>query len=107
MMQVEKPKDLWGTLKRLFYYIGKNRRAFNLLMVMTLLITATGLIAPVLQQKAIDALEGNLPAQLTLMLLLMILTYFLNAGITYLQARSSALLSQGTVRSLRTDLFEK
>ncbi len=107
MMQVEKPKDLRGTLKRLFYYIGKNKRSFILLMAMTLLITGTNLLGPALQQKAIDSLEGNLKNQLSLMLLLMILTYLVNAGLTYLQALSSARLSQGTVRSLRKELFEK
>ncbi len=107
VMQVEKPKDLWGTLKRLLYYIGKNKRSFILLLAMTLLITGTNLLGPSLQQRAIDALEGNLGKQLMLMLLLMILTYLVNAGLTYLQARSSARLSQGTVRSLRKDLFEK
>lgn len=107
MMVVEKPKDLWGTLKRLFCYIGKNRRAFMILMAMTLLITGTNLLAPALQQRAIDSLEGNLKTQLSLMLLFMILTYLLNAGLTYLQALSAARLSQGTVRTLRKELFEK
>ncbi len=107
LMQVEKPKDLWGTLKRLFYYIGKNKRSFILLLFVTLSITGTNLLGPALQQKAIDALEGNLGKQLALMLLLMVLTYLVNAGLTYLQARSSARLSQGTVQSLRKDLFKK
>ena len=107
IMQVEKPKDMKGTLKRLIGYIGRNRRSFFTLLTVTLLITATNLVAPALQQRAIDSIEGNLPAQLTMMLGLMLLTYAMNAGLTYLQGIFSAKLAQGTVRTMRKDLFAR
>ena len=105
LMEVEKPKDLKGTLKRLIQYIGKDWKTFLLLLTVTLLITGANLLAPSLQQKAIDAIELNLPAKLLLMLGLMLIAYILNAGLTWLQAISSAKLSQGTVRIMRKDLF--
>ena len=105
LMEVENPKDLKGTLKRLIQYIGKDWKTFLLLLTVTLLITGANLLAPSLQQKAIDAIELNLPAKLLLMLGLMLIAYILNAGLTWLQAISSAKLSQGTVRIMRKDLF--
>ena len=104
-MIVEKPKHMKETLKRLLGYIGKNRRNFFTLLVVTLLITATNLIAPSLQQKAIDSIEGNLPQKLLMMLLFLLLFYIMNAAFTYLQGIFSARLAQGTVRSMRKDLF--
>lgn len=106
LMKVEKPKDMKGTLKRLIGYIGRSRRTFLILLAATLLITTTNLIAPALQQMAIDAIEAEgLVAQLTLMLFLLIGTYLMNALFVYLQAITSAKLAQGTVRLMRKDLF--
>ncbi len=106
MMKVEKPKNMKGTLKRLISYIGRSRRTFLILMTTTLLITTTNLIAPALQQMAIDAIKSDgLAAQLTLMLVLLLGTYLMNALFVYLQATTSAKLAQGTVRLMRKDLF--
>ncbi len=105
LMEVEKPKNMKETLKRLIGYIGRNRRTFFLLLTFTLLITGTNLLAPSLQQRAIDAVEDNLPTQLVMMLGFMILSYLMNAAFTYLQGIFSAKLAQGTVRTMRKDLF--
>ena len=106
LMKVEKPKDMKGTLKRLIGYIGRSRRTFLLLLVTTLLITATNLIAPALQQMAIDSIETEgLIAQLMLMLILLLGSYLMNALFVYLQAVTSAKLAQSTVRLMRKDLF--
>ena len=106
LMKVEKPKDMMGTLKRLIGYIGRSKKTFLILLVTTLLITATNLIAPALQQQAIDAIkEQGLIAQLMLMLILLVATYLMNALFVYLQAITSARLAQSTVRLMRKDLF--
>lgn len=107
MMQVEKPKDMKGTLKRLIGYIGKDWKNFLLLLLVTLSITGANLLAPSLQQKAIDALEVSLTGKLLMMLGLMLITYFFQAALTWLQAVASARLSQGTVRIMRKDLFAR
>ncbi|MBQ7935390.1 MAG: ABC transporter ATP-binding protein [Clostridia bacterium] len=107
MMQVEKPKDLKGTLKRLIAYISKDLKTFLLLLIVTLSITGANLLAPALQQKAIDAIEVGIEGKLLLMLGFMILSYLLQAGLTWLQAIASARLSQGTVRIMRKDLFAR
>ncbi|MBQ8894933.1 MAG: ABC transporter ATP-binding protein [Clostridia bacterium] len=107
VVEVEKPKNMKGTLRRLVGYIGRNRRSFFVLLAVTLMITGTNLLAPSLQQRAIDSIEGNLPAQLGLMLIFMVFTYLLNAALTYLQGIFSAKLAQGTVRTMRKDLFAR
>ena len=107
IMEIEKPKDLKGTLKRLIGYIGKDWKTFLLLLTVTLLITGANLLAPALQQRAIDAVEVNLMKKLLMMLGFMLLTYLFQAALTWLQAISSARLSQGTVRTMRKDLFAR
>lgn len=107
VMEVEKPKDMKGTLKRLVSYIGRNRRTFIVMLTVTLLITGANLLAPSLQQKAIDAIEGGIGAKLLTMLAFLLLTYLLNAVLTYLQGIFSAQLAQGTVRTMRRDLFAR
>ncbi len=107
LMKVEKPKNLKGTLKRLVGYISKDMKTFLLLLLVTLSITGANLLAPALQQRAIDAIETNLPTKLMLMLGLMLFAYLLQAGLTWLQAIASAKLSQGTVRIMRRDLFAR
>lgn len=107
MAQVEKPLDMKGTLKKLIRYIGRNMRSVAVLLTVTVLITGTNLLAPSLQQRAIDAIESNLPAQISLMLIFMLLTYLMNAILTYLQGIFSAKLAQGTVRTIRKDLFSR
>ncbi|MBQ6824813.1 MAG: ABC transporter ATP-binding protein [Clostridia bacterium] len=107
IMEVEKPKNMKGTLKRLIGYIGRSRRNFLILLIVTLLITGTNLLAPSLQQRAIDAIDGGIGAKLMAMLLFMVLTYIMNAAFTYLQGLFSAKLAQGTVRTMRKDLFAR
>ncbi len=107
VVEVEKPKDLKGTLKRLLRYLGKTKRSFIVLMIATLLITAANLLAPALQQKAIDALSGSLIKQMLLMLLFLGITYLFHPIFTYLQGIFSARLAQGVVRSMRKDLFAR
>lgn len=107
VMEVEKPKNTKATLMRLLQYIGRSRRSFFTLLIATLLITGTNLLAPALQQRAIDSLSGNLKGQLLLMLLLMGVAYLLQAGLTYLQGIFSARLAQGVVRTMRNDLFAR
>ncbi len=107
VMQVEKPKNMKATLSRLVRYIGRNKRSFFVLLGVTLLITGANLLAPALQQKAIDAIDGGIGAKLMLMLFFLLATYLMNAVLTYLQGIFSAKLAQGTVLTMRKDLFAR
>lgn len=107
VIEVEKPKDMMGTLKRLLGYIGRSRRTFIVLLTVTLLITGTNLLAPALQQRAIDAIDGGIGVKLVMMLIFMMATYLMNGAFTYLQGIFSAKLAQSTVRTMRKDLFAR
>ncbi len=111
MLFVEKPKDMKGTLKRIFKYIGKNRLLFFGLLFITLIVTVVGLVGPYLQGKAIDAItisESRLQVDWDSMILylsLILIIYVSSSAFTYFQGLLSAYLSQNTVREMRKDLF--
>ena len=114
VMNVEKPKNMAGTLKRLLKYIGSNFFIFMGLIGIMLVITFINLVAPSLQRLAIDAItvdgEKRLQVdfvQLGKMLSLMLLTYVMSSVFTYGQGIFSARLSQYTVHKMRNDLFSK
>ena len=114
VMNVEKATDVKGTLKKLVKYIGSSRKIFITLIFVMLVITALNLVAPSLQQKAIDAIsvqgENGIYVdfpRLGTMLALMLLVDVLNSIFTYGQGIFSARLSQYTVQRMRKDLFAR
>ena len=54
---VQKPKDMKKTIGRLLRYLGRSRYVLLSLLVIMLLVTAADLCGPLLQGKAIDAIE--------------------------------------------------
>lgn len=114
VMMVEKPKDAKTALKRLLNYIGSSGKLFAGLIIVMIVITVLGLIAPSLQRSAIDAITVDGVerfkvdfAQMGVMLALLLLTYGMSALFTYAQGILSARLSQTTVQKMRKDLFER
>ncbi len=114
VMNVEKPKNIKGTAKRLLSYLSHSKRLFYSLILITLVITALNLLAPAFQRLAIDALtiDGDKRlsvdfASLGVMIALLLLSYTLLSLFTYLQGTFSARLSQSTVKNMRSYLFEK
>ncbi len=111
-MIIEKPKDMKGTLKRLFGYIGRSRILIYSMIVIVTVTTLLSLAGPALQGKAIDIITLENDADhvdvnaLVTVLLIMGGTYLLQAGITCFQGILSAKLSRSTVRNLRNDLFQ-
>ncbi len=113
MRPVEKPKNMWGTVKRLFDYIGATKWLLFGMLFLTLLITILNLIFPSLQGFAIDAItltEGRVSIdfpKLYNLLMWMLIVSVSNAVIFYFQYYMAAKLSQITVRNMRRDLFRK
>jgi len=109
----EKPKDMKGTLKRLVSYIGASRKLFFALLVVMLFTTLLSLAAPALQGYAIDAItlkDGQAHvdfARMSLMLSALVVVYVASSLLTYLQGIFAAMLSQQTVKVMRSDLFRK
>lgn len=112
-MNVQKPKDMQKTIKRLFGYIGKNKYILITLLAIMLAVTVVDLLGPFFQQKAIDTItldENNLSIdfkKLSFYLIVMAITFACNAVLYLCQGLLSAKLSQATVFTMRADLFEK
>lgn len=109
---VEKAQNVKGTAKRLLIYLGKSKRLLFILLGVVLIVTLLGLLAPVLQQRAIDVIaacvQTNLPLQverLLRLLVLLLISYLLSSFCTFIQGIAAANLSQNTVRTMRDDLF--
>ena len=108
----EKPKNIKGSLGKLLKYIGRSKYLFFTLLAVMLLITVLGLLAPMIQQIAIDCItpseerSGVDKEKLIRTLILLAAVYGGSALMSYLQGRLSAKLSQVTVRTMRRDLFE-
>ena len=113
VMHVEKPKNTKGTLLKLLSYIGSSKYLFISLALVMIIITALSLVAPALQQKAIDLItltESRLTVdrpEFVKTLIILLVTYGFVSLFTYFQGLFSAKLSTATVRRLRYDLFAK
>lgn len=110
---VEKPKDAKGTIKKLVQYIGHSKYLVLGMLVVMLAVTLLQLAAPSLQGQAIDAMtitENRLEVDMPLVtrtLGLLTVVYLCTAVMQYFQGICSALLSQATVRKMRSDLFAR
>lgn len=112
-MPHEKPKDVKGTIKRIFIYIGKNRALLFAMLAFMLAAAVLNVIAPSLQALAIDAVtvteahpEASL-AELVKWLAVLGCVYLAAAVMAYFQTLFATKLSQYTVRVMRNDLFAK
>lgn len=112
-MPHEKPKDVKGTIKRIFAYIGKNRSLLFAMLIFMLAAAVLNVIAPSLQANAIDSVTVTAdhpqaePMELVKWLAILGGIYLISAVMTYFQTLFAAKLSQYTVRVMRNDLFSK
>lgn len=110
---VEKPKDAKTTIKKLVQYIGNSKYLVLGMLVVMIAVTLLQLAAPTLQGQAIDAMtitESTLDvdmAKVRSTLSVLALVYLCTAVMQYFQGLCSALLSQSTVRKMRSDLFAR
>ena len=109
---VEKPKDMWKTLKRIIAYLGSQRLALIALISVVILTSALSLVMPVLQKEAINTITVGQGFsidfdRLTRYLVYMGILFLVTSGIAYCQGRLSALVAQKTVRTIRSDMMEK
>jgi len=113
-MIIEKPKNLWGTLKRLFKYIGYQKFILIGLLAVMFINTLLHLVSPALQQQAIDTIKIDKSTgmhvnfdHLIYILIIMGIVYIGSSLTQYFSGIASAHLSQRTVKKMRGDLFEK
>ena len=109
---VEKPKDLWKTLKRIFAYLKTQKFALISLIAMVISASLLSLVMPVLQKEAINTITitENFSvdfAKLRFYLICMGVLFAVIAGISLVQGLLSASVSQKTVKIMRSDLLGK
>jgi ATP-binding cassette, subfamily B, multidrug efflux pump len=107
---VVKPKNLAGTLKRLWFYFGKERKILGVIFSFILIDSVLTLSAPYLIGKAVDAmtLHGKVNfGVLEVITLLLLCAYVMDAVLTFSQGWLMAGVSQRIVKSLRHALFQK
>jgi len=107
---VEKPKKFKETLKRLWYYFGKQRKLLLIVFFITIVDAIITLLVPYLIGRAIDTIpiDGKVNFKiLKIILLALIISYFLDAVLTFFQGWLMAGTAQHIVKNMRADLFKK
>ena len=113
-----KAKDLKGTYKRLFAYIGKYKLRFIFVVIFAILGTIASVIAPLvlglttteLHRGVVDAANGGAGIDFSLItkiLLCLGVLYIFGAGFKYLEQFLMASVSQKTMYTLRKDVDAK
>ncbi|ANU48033.1 ABC transporter ATP-binding protein [Enterocloster clostridioformis] len=106
-MQVEYAENIGKTLLRIAAYFAKEKGTLAAMLCVVILGTLCGLCAPSLQSGAIDIISGDKEGRLMPAAMLMLASYLLYSGSRLVQGLLSAKLSQGIVRRMRQDLFDK
>jgi len=106
-MQVEYAEDIGGTLLRLAAYFAKEKRVLCAMLCVVVLGTLCGIYAPSVQSEAIDIISGESAGALPPTAGLMLGAYLLYSASQLVQGLLSARLSQGIVRRMRQELFDK
>ncbi len=108
-----KPKNAKGTIVRLLAYLKKYKLRLILVLVCMLFSTATGLagsylLRPVINEIAYtDTSVAHKLSYLAAALGVMLGVYLVSVASTYLQSRLMLTVSQGTIETVRNDLFRK
>lgn len=108
---VVKPKNFKGTIRRLWRYFLVHKSTIYIVFLISILSTFLSLIMPYLVGKSIDTMSlssgiVDFPV-LKIVVLVLLLTYVLDASISFIQNFIMAGLSQRIVLSLRRELFSK
>ncbi|MFA7131667.1 MAG: ABC transporter transmembrane domain-containing protein, partial [Bacilli bacterium] len=103
----EKPKNAKNALKRLVKYLGSNVYLMLILIFVMLIATTINLLGPVIQGKAIDAINTFDKDSLFKYILFLSVAYGIGIIVSLSSGLTSVYLTQRTVRKMRKDLFGK
>jgi len=104
---IEKPKDVRGALKRLLGYMREYMGSMVLVVLLTVVSTLLGLVAPYLQGVAIDQLVMGVDKAGLIRTVAMIAGAYILGGVASMGAGYlMADVSQKSLKRLRKDLFE-
>lgn len=108
---VEKPKNLKTTLKRLWFFVGQEKRFLTTVFLFILVDAALSLVSPYLIGQSIDAMATESGVVnfgfLKIMVVVLLVAYVMSGVLTFLEGWFMAGVSQRIVGSLREALFAK
>ncbi|WP_454055073.1 ABC transporter ATP-binding protein [Clostridium sp. Marseille-Q7071] len=106
--QVKRAKNAKGTLKRIWAYLNKQKKALTLVILLIIITSILGILGSYLIGVTIDnyIINKNLNGTLK-MLGIMAVVYISNALLTWLQTYIMVIISQKTIKNIRADLFSK
>lgn len=111
MTPVIKPKNFKETFKRLWAYFGKERKLLMIILVLIIGSSGLGLLVPYLIGRAVDSMSANKTSvdfnMLKIITFILIITYFIDGFINFIQGWIMAGISQRIVLNLRGTLFQK
>ncbi len=107
MGNIEKAKDVRGTMNRLLGYLGEYRQHVLAVAAFTVVSTLLSLAGPYLQGLAIDKyIIGSDPEGLVMIVTLLAGTYIASAAMSAVAGWIMASVSQRSLKKLRGELFE-
>jgi ATP-binding cassette, subfamily B, multidrug efflux pump len=104
----QKPKNAKETVKRIWQYMGRQRLALVVSIILVVVSTLLGLLGPYMIGKIID--EYIMPRDVDgtiQMALILCAIYVVTALLTWLQTYMMINLSLRTIRTIRQDVFKK
>lgn len=107
-VSLEKPRNQWQTIRRIWRYMRKERLAVIIAIITVLMFTILQLVGPWLIGVIIDdyILQKDINGTID-MTLILAGTYVAAFAVTYIQTLSMILVAQKTIRRLRAQLFQK
>ncbi|NOU64866.1 ATP-binding cassette domain-containing protein [Paenibacillus sp. LMG 31461] len=104
-----KPKNFKNTMRRLWSYMGTERKWLTIVFLFILADAALTLAGPYLIGVAVDAMAGGVVDYnvLDVVMIVLIATYIADGGLTFMQSWVMAGLAQRVVRRLRQTMFAK
>ena len=103
--EVEHAQNAGATLRRILTYFAREKGMVFAMLVVVILATICGVLAPSLQSRAVDIIAGARTGSLSVALVLMLSVYLLYSAGQLAQGLLSARLSQRIVRRMRGELF--
>lgn len=104
-----KPKNFKNTMRRLWSYMGTERKWLTIVFLFILADAALTLAGPYLIGVAVDTMAGGVVdySVLDVVMIVLIATYIADGGLTFMQSWVMAGLAQRVVRRLRQTMFAK
>jgi len=106
----QKPKNMWGTVRRLWGLFGSERWKLISVFLIATLGSAIGLLGPLLIGRAVDAMAGRGVVDfqsLDVIVIVLASAYIAGALLSWLQEWWIAGVAQRIVMIIRRSLFEK